>query len=55
MIEAGPPMLLMAIGTVPRQGFALILHDAAKPPTTLTRSWQPQGLCERQLATDQAQ
>ena len=54
MIEAGPPMLLMAIGTVPRQGFALILHDAARPPTTLTHSWQPQGLCARQLAADRA-
>ena len=55
MIEAGPPMLLMAIGTVPRQGFALILHDADMPPTTLTQAWHPQGLCARQLSSDQAQ
>jgi quercetin dioxygenase-like cupin family protein len=55
MIEAGPPMLLMAIGTVPRQGFALILHDADRPPTTLTQAWHPQGLCARQLSSDQAQ
>lgn len=54
MIEAGPPMLLMAIGKVPRQGFALILHDPGKPPTTLTRAWHPAGLCARQLSTDQA-
>lgn len=54
IIEAGPPMLLMAIGKTPRQGFALILHDAARPPTTLTAAWQPQGLCARQLATDRA-
>lgn len=53
-IKAGPPMLLMAIGTAPRQGFALILHDAGQPPTTLTHDWHPQGLCARQLATDQA-
>lgn len=53
-IEAGPPMLLMAIGTVPRQGFALILHDAERPATTLTQAWQPQGLCARQLAADRA-
>jgi quercetin dioxygenase-like cupin family protein len=53
-IEAGPPMLLMAIGTVPRQGFALILHAAARPATTLTQAWQPQGLCARQLAVDRA-
>ena len=54
MIRAGRPMFLMAIGRVPRQGFALILHDATKPPTTLTRAWLPQGLCARQLAADQA-
>jgi hypothetical protein len=54
MIKAGPPMLLMAIGTVPRQGFALILHDAGQPPTTLTQTWHPQGLCARQLSADQA-
>jgi hypothetical protein len=29
MIKAGGAMLLMAIGKVPRQGFALILHDAS--------------------------
>jgi quercetin dioxygenase-like cupin family protein len=54
MIEAGPPMLLMAIGNVPRQGFALILHDTTKPPTTLTQAWHPQGLCARQFAADRA-
>jgi quercetin dioxygenase-like cupin family protein len=53
-IRAGPPMLLMAIGKAPRQGFALILHDAGQPPTTLTHDWHPQGLCARQLAADQA-
>lgn len=54
MIKAGPPMLLMAIGKVPRQGFALILHDVAQPATTLVQAWHPQGLCARQFATDQA-
>lgn len=53
VIEAGPPMLLMAIGRVPRQGFALILHDVDMPPTTLTQAWHPAGLCVRQLAADQ--
>jgi len=53
-IEAGSPMLLMAIGTAPRQGFALILHDSGQPATTLTHSWHPQGLCARQLSADQA-
>ncbi|WP_404711772.1 hypothetical protein [Sphingomonas sp. MMS24-J13] len=54
MIKAGPPMLLMAIGKVPRQGFALILHDADQPPTTLTHMWMPQGLCAHQFSADQA-
>lgn len=54
IIEAGPPMLLMAIGKVPRRGFALILHDAGQPPTTLSQAWQPQALCARQLLADQA-
>jgi hypothetical protein len=54
VLRAGPSMLLMAIGKAPRQGFALILHDASLPPTTLTQLWHPSGLCARQLATDQA-
>ena len=54
IIKAGPPMLLMAIGKVPRQGFALILHDSSRPPTTLTQMWHPSGLCARQLSEDQA-
>jgi quercetin dioxygenase-like cupin family protein len=53
-IEAGPPMLLMAIGKVPRRGFALILHDAGEPPTTLSHDWHPKGLCAQQLSTDRA-
>jgi quercetin dioxygenase-like cupin family protein len=54
MIEAGPPMLLMAIGKEPRKGFALILHDADQPPTTLTHAWHPAGLCAQQLSADRA-
>ena len=54
MIKAGPPMLLMAVGKEQRRGFALILHDAAKPPTTFTQHWRPQGFCARQLSSDQA-
>jgi hypothetical protein len=48
-------MLLMAIGKVPRLGFALILHDASQPPTTLIHDWYPKGLCERQFSADKAQ
>ncbi|QNA84998.1 hypothetical protein G4G27_14080 [Sphingomonas sp. So64.6b] len=54
LIKGGPPMLLMAVGKERRRGFALILHDAHQPPTTLTHDWHPQGLCERQLPGDQA-
>jgi len=54
IIKAGPPMLLMAIGTVPRSGFALILHDAGMAPTTLTPARHSQGLCVRQFSADQA-
>ncbi len=53
-IEAGPPMLLMAIGSVPRKGFALILHDANQPPTTLSPAWHPKGLCSKQLSDDRS-
>ena len=52
VIAAGPPMLLMAIGKVPRRGFALILHDSDRPATTLMQTWHPTGLCARQLLAD---
>jgi hypothetical protein len=45
MVRRGPPMLLMAIGSDTRQGFALILHDREAPPTTLTSEWMPKGAC----------
>lgn len=48
VIRGGPPMLLMAIGPDQRRGFALILHDAARPPTTLIHDWQPKGECAQQ-------
>jgi hypothetical protein len=47
-VRRGLPMLLQAIGSEPRQGFALILHEAASPPTTLTSHWQPKGLCAKE-------
>ena len=48
MVRRGPPMLLAAIGTEERQGFALILHTEGSPPTTLTSDWSPKGLCSTQ-------
>ena len=47
MVRRGPPMLLMAIGSETRQGFALILHQDGSPPTTLTSDWTPKGLCPK--------
>jgi quercetin dioxygenase-like cupin family protein len=47
MVRGGPPMLLMAIGQEQRQGFAMILHGEARPPTTLTSAWTPKGLCPK--------
>jgi quercetin dioxygenase-like cupin family protein len=47
MVRGGPPMLLMAIGEETRRGFALILHGEGHPPTTLTSSWAPKGLCPK--------
>jgi quercetin dioxygenase-like cupin family protein len=45
-IRGGPPMLLVATGTETRRGFALILHDSQKPPTTMIHDWTPKGLCK---------
>lgn len=47
VIRGGPPMVLTATGTTVREGFALILHDAHEPPTTMIHDWQPKGLCHR--------
>jgi quercetin dioxygenase-like cupin family protein len=47
IVRRGPPMLLMAIGQETRQGFALILHGAGSPPTTLTSAWTPKGACPK--------
>lgn len=45
IIREGPAMLLMATGKDMRRGFAIILHDKARAPTTLTHDWHPAGLC----------
>ena len=51
VMPANDPMLLMAIGKVPRRAFALILHDATLPPTTRVTGWKPAGLCEARLSS----
>ena len=48
LVRQGPPMLLVAIGHEPRQGFAMILHGEGLPPTTLTSDWIPKGLCPKE-------
>jgi len=49
VVRGGPPMLLMALGKEPRKGFALILHGASLPPTTLVHDWTPKGLCQAEM------
>jgi len=46
LVEGGLPMLLMATGKETRRGLVLILHDSAKPPTSLSPDWVPKGLCK---------
>ena len=52
LVRGGPPMLLMALGKVPRRGFAAIVHDARRPPTTLIKDWEPRGLCAGEFERD---
>jgi quercetin dioxygenase-like cupin family protein len=49
IMPAGEPMLLMAIGKVPRRAFALVLHDASLPATTRVDTWTPTGRCRAAL------
>lgn len=49
VVRGGPPMLLMALGKEPRKGFAMILHGASLPPTTLVHAWTPKGLCQAEM------
>jgi quercetin dioxygenase-like cupin family protein len=49
VVPGGAPMLLMAVGSEPRKGFALILHDREHAPTTLVNDWAPKNLCRAAL------
>ena len=53
IMPGGDPMLLMAIGKVPRRAFALILHDSKLPPTTRVADWKPEGICQAKLSGTQ--
>jgi len=46
IVPGGPPMHLTATGKEQRQALVLILHDSAKPATTLVSDWTPKGLCK---------
>jgi quercetin dioxygenase-like cupin family protein len=50
IVPAGPPMALTATGKHMRKAVVLILHDASRPPTTLTTDWTPKGECEQYLS-----
>ena len=46
IVPGGPPMHLTATGTEQRRAIVLILHDSAKPATTIVHDWTPTGLCK---------
>jgi hypothetical protein len=46
IVPGGPPMHLTTTGTGQRRGLTLILHETAKPPTTVVTNWTPKGLCK---------
>lgn len=54
VMPADDPMLLMAVGKVPRRAFALVLHDSTLPATTRVTGWQPAGLCEAKGSGEKA-
>lgn len=45
IVPEGVPMELTAVGSKPRLGLILVLHDASRPPTTLVDSWKSKQLC----------
>lgn len=46
IVPGGPPMHLTATGTTQRRSLVLILHESAKPATTMVKDWTPKGLCK---------
>ena len=40
------PMLLTTTGTTERRALVLILHETARPPISIERTWAPQGGCK---------
>jgi hypothetical protein len=46
IIPEGPAMELTATGSEVRRALVLILHDSAKPATTMAPDWTAKGLCK---------
>ena len=46
IVPGGPPMHLTATGTEQRRALVLILHESAKPASSLAHDWKPNGLCK---------
>ena len=45
VVPAGPPMMLVGIGTTVRRALVLVVHDPAQPWMTVTADWTPKGAC----------
>ena len=45
IVPQGRPMLLTTTGKEQRRAITLILHEAAKAPTTMETEWKPRHLC----------
>jgi quercetin dioxygenase-like cupin family protein len=46
IVPGGPPMHLTATGATQRRALVLILHESARPASTLVKDWTPKGLCK---------
>ena len=52
-MPGGPPMHLTATGTEQRRALVLILHDSAKPATTIVHDLDPEGAVQTRLSPGQ--
>lgn len=47
IVPGGTAMQLTATGSTVRRALVLILHDSARPPTSMETTWKPADLCRR--------
>jgi quercetin dioxygenase-like cupin family protein len=47
VVPEGPPMRLSGVGAETRRAVLIVLHDAARPWTTMAQDWAPAGVCPR--------